>query len=418
MLPEALLQYTLRGDDLIPRYLGAHDHPWIRSVVDLYVACAGQPRRELDARLAPPLDPTVPVGPRLMVLAMLDRLTSGSPRAGTSGVGEARSKPAAAAAVPPGEVRKRLVLAAQQARDAGAYDRARVIATVADPLGVTPEEIDVLLQADLPSERPLGTAPFALDPVEIALRTNLALVQGLVQRASWVRVVVTGNARAVVRVAQLQRLLCTVHPAGPARVRLELSGPYALFRRTTLYGRALASILPFLPWCEHFALTAECTVRGRSARLRVAHGDPIRPATAPRQYDSALEARFVRSFVRHTERWDLIREPEPLVAGDALIYPDFAARWRSDPTRVWYIEIVGFWTAEYLERKLQRFSVARVSNLILVVDEARDCDARELPEHVHLLRFKRSVDARAVLAVMEAGDEEAPDSAAPVRPGA
>src|SRR2546427_5183295 len=44
-------------------------------------------------------------------------------------------------------------------------------------------------------------------------------------------------------------------------------------------------------------------------------------------------------------------------AGGTLIFPDFALRHRADGRR-WLVEIVGFWTRDYVERKLALLRVA------------------------------------------------------------
>src|SRR5437870_12894616 len=99
-----------------------------------------------------------------------------------------------------------------------------------------------------------------------------------------------GNARAVVRHAKLRGRICAVVPReGERRAALEISGPYALFRRTLVYGRALSELLPLLAWCHRFHLQAVCAVRGQQLILRLASGDPIFPGTAPRLLDSTSE---------------------------------------------------------------------------------------------------------------------------------
>ncbi len=69
--------------------------------------------------------------------------------------------------------------------------------------------------------------------------------------------------------------------------------------------------------------------------------------------------------------WDVIREPEAVPAAGKLIFPDFLLRHRLDPARAWLVEIVGFWTPDYLSRKLAGLRAARIPNLILCVDEER-----------------------------------------------
>ncbi len=182
---------------------------------------------------------------------------------------------------------------------------------------------------------------------------------------------------------------------------LDLSGPFALFRRTLVYGRALGEIVPPLAWCRRFRLRADCTLGERRATVELASGDPIFPAAEPRRYDSRLEERFAREFRKAALDWDLVREPEAVRAGGSLVFPDFALQHRLDPARRWLLEVAGFWTPEYVVRKLARYRAARLANLILCLDEARNCAEADLPPDARVIRFHRRVDPAAVLDVIE-----------------
>ena len=164
------------------------------------------------------------------------------------------------------------------------------------------------------------------------------------------------------------------------------------------FGRALG--LPLLAWCHSFRLQAECAVRGQQLILRLASGDPIFPGRAPRLYDSKLEERFARDFRRVAPDWDVIREPEAVQAGGTLIFPDFALRHRADGRR-WLVEIVGFWTRDYVERKLALLRVAGLRDLVLCIDESRNCADGSLPSSSRIILFRRRVDATAVLHLIE-----------------
>jgi hypothetical protein len=71
-------------------------------------------------------------------------------------------------------------------------------------------------------------------------------------------------------------------------------------------------------------------------------------------FDSGVEEKFSTRFEQSATGWKLIREPDPLILsnGKALI-PDFA--FEKYGTRI-YLEIVGFWTKEYLEKKIQKIA--------------------------------------------------------------
>ena len=324
MLPEALLPCSIQGNVVLPHFLGEHDHAWLRVLLEEYARFVGRRQRELDERLREPLPCASPALKRRIAIHVLTRHW-GSRRAAT---------------ILPRRARAMVFAEAARSRE----EPAAVVASVAAALGVTAAELTEALFADLPGERLVAAPAEVLSPGELALRTNLAIAQGLLFRSTAVLIDMEGNARAVVRHAKLRGLICAVVPReGERRAALEISGPYALFRRTLVYGRALSEILPLLAWCHRFRLQADCAVRGQQLILRLASGDPIFPGRAPRLYDSKLEERFARDFRRVAPDWDVIREPEAVQAGGTLIFPDFALRHRADRRR-WLVEIVCFWT--------------------------------------------------------------------------
>ncbi len=382
MLFDDLLSCRVAGARVVPHFLGEHDHPWLQVLLEEHERFIGKPQRELEARLREPLPCESPPRKLGLAIQVLGRLRPSHRKT----------------AVPPR--RARALVFGEAARTPA--PRKTILSSVAASLGVTPEDLRDSLFADLPGERLVGAPAQPLSAVELALRCNLALVQALLLRATIVRIDVEGNTRALVRQAKWRGLICTgIERSGLGNASLELSGPFALFRHTRLYGRALGELVPLLVWCLRFRLRAECVLRGRRLTLQLGTGDPIFPAGAPRRYDSQLEERFAREFRRLAPAWDVVREPEPIPAGGTLIFPDFALRHRSNPARRWLLEIVGFWTPDYVARKLALYRSARLSNLILCIDEDRNCAEANLPPGALVVRFRRRVDVAAVLRVVE-----------------
>jgi len=58
---------------------------------------------------------------------------------------------------------------------------------------------------------------------------------------------------------------------------------------------------------------------------------------------------------------------------------------------------VGFWTPDYVARKLASYRKARVPKLILCVDEARNCSEADVPPGALVVKFRRRADPQAVL---------------------
>lgn len=104
------------------------------------------------------------------------------------------------------------------------------------------------------------------------------------------------------------------------------------------------------------------------------HTLPVPRRRGRPRYDSSFERALASEFAAKVGRerggWTLAREDSPITAGEVLMLPDFTAR--HEDGREALIEIVGFWTPEYLEAKLHKLRAARaagmpLTHLVLVV---------------------------------------------------
>ena len=384
MIPNDLLSFSFTEHEIVPHYFTEADHGWLRALLEIYELHEGKPRGELDERLSDPLPMRAPLDKLKIARHVLHRIYSFELHA----------------EVTPREARA--VLFEEGARH---QRRNEAVTAACARLGTDEAPLLASLLADLPAR--LIVVPPQKRPglAEIAQRANLALVGGLLRRALAVSVQGGANLRRVVRQAKLKGLLCVVRrgKADGRRDQLEISGPYALFRRTTMYGRALATLVPLAVSCDDIELRAACVLgpNDQPGTLVIRDGDPIFPASLPKAHDSKLEARFQRDFSRFAPEWDVVREPAAVPTGNTLIFPDFELRHRWDPTRRWLLEVAGFWTAAYIADKLRHLRDAKVDRLILCIDEDRNCADEDLPAHAHVIRFRRHIDPRAVLAIVD-----------------
>ncbi len=395
MLSESDLPLRLIEERAFIDFLGPQDEPWLRVLLAEMARFEGRRRRELAERLSEPLPCEAPHFKRRAATRALLRLWRLASTGGAMPPGPARAMPPR-----PAELRAQLFAAAAASEAPAAF----VLDETAGRLGITPAALIEALFADLPGERPVRAPDPPPTPAEAALRTNLAIAQAVLMRASRVELRVEGGVRPIVRLAKLRGLLCTITDSDlgeSPRPVLEISGPFSLFRHTLLYGRALAELLPHLAWCARFELRAACALRGRLATVSVGSGDPIFPAAPPTLFDSRLEERFAADVARLAPDWDVIREPEPVRAGATLIFPDFLLRHRIHPERRVLVEIVGFWTPQYLTTKLEKLRQAELPACILCVDQDRACAPGDLPAGLPVVPFRRRVDAAAVLRQVE-----------------
>lgn len=393
MIPLSKIPYTVSHGEVIPHYLSRRDLPWVRLLRDEYLRFSGRPRRELDQRLREPLPAHVPKRESRLLMRLLDRL-----------FGSRLETP-----VSPAKLRAAVFTEASEQRLC--RRREEVFRQVGRNLGLEPSLVPDFLYADIPSERRLEAPGKLPSPVELIDQANLLLAQGLVARSQELWVDVTGGVRAVVRAARLSRLLCTVESQGShgevsslrgglRTVRLHLSGPMNLLRKTLKYGDALARFLPALAHSPCWSLEARCLLKRHTARFRVSHRDGLLPLNADaggRVFDSRLEERFYKDFLEKEPEWELLREPEPLEAEGTWVFPDFALYHRHQPSRRVLVEIVGYWTPEYLEKKLRRLRVAHSGGLILCISQALACGEKDLPEGAKVIRYRTRVPVSGVV---------------------
>jgi predicted nuclease of restriction endonuclease-like RecB superfamily len=151
--------------------------------------------------------------------------------------------------------------------------------------------------------------------------------------------------------------------------RVEITGPAAPFVvHPQRYGARLARVVPSLVRAPGWTLDA--TLAGSGARFRLdATSAPFAASARRRRYDSrwerALAVDFARLLRAERQGWRLDREATPVALGSELFLPDFTLR-HADGREI-VVEVLGFWTPEYLESKLRKIEAAGLDHLLLVV---------------------------------------------------
>ena len=386
LLPERLLDLDFNSQQVRPRYLTPRSRQWIQELVDRVVACEGRTREEVKEALAIPPH----MGERWTAWRAMGHLLT---RASGFKVD---------AAVPPRSLRADLFPRAAVAPPGAA--RGMLLQQTAAAFGLTSREVEACLYADLPQRRVLKKLE-DLPPLDQLLEQyNLCQVQGLMMRCERLEITLDGNARAVLRTARLRQLLCLATRRRDGRVHLELTGPISLFHKTRKYGFAMASWLPALFHAPRWSLVAEVSLREGTFAFEACQDDPLganRPL--PRRFDSRLEERFFRDLRKLHSPWEVLREADTVQVGPHLAFPDFTL---VDPARGLRVpvEIIGFWTPEYLHRKQAIItSLPRQQRWCLLLDKslaaAEDWDLSTNDDDVFL--FNRRIDASAFLVFLE-----------------
>lgn len=282
---------------------------------------------------------------------------------------------------------------------AARLSREEAIREASRRLAITPEVLLRTLFADRPGTRTRVAPPEQLTPAQLVDAYNLALAQALLIRSTAVAITVSEHARRVVGYAKLRGLLATFDETEEGALRIRLDGPLALFRPTTKYGRALADVLPALATTLDFRLRANLIIRHHPYLLELDASAPIpRVHRLSRRTDSAVEERLLRDLQRIGAPWTVRREAAAVKVGRRLFFPDFMLE---HPSGSILVEVVGFWTEDYLDAKVR--ALAAIERPIIACVDVRHAQSSvlALQDTDSVLHFKRWVDAGALLALAE-----------------
>ena len=86
-----------------------------------------------------------------------------------------------------------------------------------------------------------------------------------------------------------------------------------------------------------------------------------------------------------------------LAHGNTVMIPDFKFTHRDG--RVAHLEIIGFWTPQYLARKLEKLQQLNVPNIVLAIPDALNCARDAFTGEV--IHFKGSLLLKDLLPSLE-----------------
>lgn len=115
-------------------------------------------------------------------------------------------------------------------------------------------------------------------------------------------------------------------------------------------------------------------------------------------YDSSFEREFASL---NFGKWEQCREPSVLKAGKYAFIPDFSLQ--RDGVKV-YVEIVGFWTQEYLEKKVQKLKQVQ-EPVILLINRKLKCSEKDFPRR-DVIFFEKKIPVYEIMQVLRRYEDE------------
>jgi predicted nuclease of restriction endonuclease-like RecB superfamily len=294
-----------------------------------------------------------------------------------------------------------------QVGDGDRFDRAAVLAAVAADRGLTVDDIERGLYADLRDAHVI-TELASITAPQLVAAYDLAQPQAVLLRA--VRVIVEvesaipGAYRTLFRKLKFLRLLCAIAPRAQGGYRIEIDGPFSLFESSTRYGLALALALPAIRELDRWSLAAD--LRWGTARTPLhfrldGRGEPDTDA-APHLAD---DLRALLDALRALDTpWQATPAVEILdLPGHGVCVPDLTFEHAQTRERV-HLEVLGYWSrdavwkrVELVEAGLPHRIVFAVGQHLRVSEAALDA---ELPAALYV--YKRTMSAKAIVERLDA----------------
>lgn len=250
--------------------------------------------------------------------------------------------------------------------------RRAVLESVADEFGIEAGTLEEALWADREENAVLVERP-GIDAGDLLREYNLSLTQTLLFDAVELTFSVSGNYQAIFSRLKYLGLMYDV----AEDLSVTVTGPASVLERTRKYGTELAKLVPTVMAAEEWAFTADVETEVGGERriyefdLDHSDGHLFPDRTAEEGYDSEVERDFATRIRSVADGWTVRREPTILRADTRVMIPDFSFRRRDHE---FYLEVVGFWTPEYLEEKVRKVrTVESRAPLVLAVDASLNC---------------------------------------------
>ena len=400
MLTLDLLRYRIKEDEVCPRYVNPQSRKYraiAKDLIEIYTAHLNKTKGALASALAD----YEAADTNYLITRGLAKLL------------EDRSEFTVQSPVEPEVLREQIFAYASKHHPVVTkgdrlhrHTHPKVLAKIADEFNVSADGVMEGMYADLEENRRLTgfeppTAEWLLD------RYNVALAQAMLYRASEMTIRIYRNIptkyKLVFQFIKFFKLMHVVDGNNADGYQIILDGPASMFRLSQKYGIQMALFLPALLHCDRWWLDATI-VMNKNEHLRFNLTDEFGLQSHyrdPGEFDSELERHFATQFDKIETEWTLERETDIINLKDTVMIPDFAFS-HPDGRRA-LMEIVGFWTPDYLQKKLWKLKRAAMPNMIAAVSDQLNCSTEDFRDITgEVIFFKTRIKPKDVLEKVEA----------------
>jgi len=287
-------------------------------------------------------------------------------------------------------------------------ERNRVLKEVSEKLGIDISEIEKIFKLIYDDEITIKDFP-NLKAEELLKEYNLSLLQTLLFRCKKLYADINASGTHLKKFLWNVKKLGLLYIAEKSHIGLNLAidGPVSVIKQIERYGTRLAKLFPLILQFKYWKIRAYITrkIRSKKADKRVykfeisKEYEHIFPKFTETEvtYDSQVEETFAKRFYTIEGEWQIIREPEPILIENMIFIPDFALVKGNKKV---YLEIMGFWTEDYLKRKIEKISKVKDINIILAIDSSLGKFNIENPS-VTIIHYDKKISVIDIVKVLK-----------------
>jgi predicted nuclease of restriction endonuclease-like RecB superfamily len=282
-------------------------------------------------------------------------------------------------------------------------ERRKIIEEISKRFNISIEELEENLYSDLDSEMILQSSP-EIDPIELLKSYNLSLTQTLLFYSTEMKFTVCRNWKNIFRAIKFYGLMHMISKIND-EIWIRLDGPISLFKLTRRYGTSLAKIIPEIIKGSPWKIEAKILKSDKIFLFKIdseKFGWIFPEISIEESYDSKIEKEFVNQFKSLNTPWKVERELEPIDVGNFVFIPDFTFKLGEEKI---LMEIVGFWTKDYLKRKIEKIQYVRDIPFIIAINEELACEKithiKATNPNIYLIYYKEKIPIKEVLDILE-----------------
>lgn len=294
------------------------------------------------------------------------------------------------------------------------YNRSSVLKSISNKLGITENEIEEMMYADLRGSQIIKDFKSIL-AISLFNRYNLSLAQAVLFKATKVNISIkkasSKQYRELFRYIKFFRLIYTVKGNQNDGYEIILDGPFSLFKSVQKYGFQMALFLPALLLVDEWEVKADLLW----GKLRQDSTFELNNKTnLISHYNNkslgVLEECdvFLKQFKELKNDWEINTTSEIInLKGEGICIPDFIFKNEKTGKKV-FMEVFGYWSRDSVWKRIELLEKNFPYKLILVVSKKLRISEKAVKDNMpgQVYVYSSVILPKSILKILDGWEED------------